>query len=145
MMIKIGPMKPLYTAVVTTKGGRKGYAEASDGKFKFNLGFPPELGGKGEGTNPEQLFAAGYGACFGSAIELAAKNAKAAVTEIWVTPHVSIGQAAEGGFQLAVALHVRLPGIPRPQAEEIVHAAHQICPYSRATRNNIEVALVVED
>jgi Ohr subfamily peroxiredoxin len=138
-------MAPLYTAVVTTKGGRSGYAEASDGHFKFNLGFPPELGGKGEGTNPEQLFAAGYGACFGSAIEGAAKKAKVPVTEVWVTPHVSIGKGADGGFQLAVALHVRLPGVPRAAAEAIVHAAHQNCPYSKATRNNIEVALVVED
>jgi osmotically inducible protein OsmC len=141
----LGGMKTLYTAVVTTKGGRGGYAEASDGKFKFNLGFPPELGGKGEGTNPEQLFAAGYGACFGSAIEGEAKKKKVSVGEIWVTPHVSIGKTPEGGFQLAVAMHVRLPGVPRATAEEIVGAAHQSCPYSKATRNNVEVALIVDD
>jgi Ohr subfamily peroxiredoxin len=138
-------MTPIYTAIATVKGGRGGHAETEDGKLKVDLALPKELGGNGNGTNPEQLFAAGYGACFGGALDLVARQQKTPLKEIWVTPHVTIGKDADGGFGIAVALHVRLPEVDRAAAEKLVQAAHQVCPYSKATRGNIEVKLVVED
>jgi len=138
-------MTPIYTAIATVKGGRGGHAETEDGKLKVDLAFPKELGGNGNGTNPEQLFAAGYGACFGGALDKVARERKRPLKEIWVTPHVSIGKDSDGGFSIAVELHVRLPEVDRATAEELTHAAHQVCPYSKATRGNIEVKLIVEN
>jgi lipoyl-dependent peroxiredoxin len=136
---------PIYTAVATAKGGRGGHAETEDGQIKVDLALPKELGGNGKGTNPEQLFACGYGACFGGALDLVARQQKTPLKEIWVTPHVTIGKDDTGGFGIAVALHVRLPEVDRATAETLVAAAHQVCPYSKATRGNIEVTLIVDD
>lgn len=137
-------MKVLYTAVATATGGRNGHAQTKDGVLKFNLGMPVALGGKGEAKpNPEQLFACGYAACFGSAIEMVAKKYQHTLKEIIVTAHVDIGQRAQGGFGLAVQLDVNLPGLPHAEAQKIAAEAHQVCPYSNAVHGNIDVALNV--
>ncbi len=138
-------MKPLYTAVATAEGGRNGHVRSSDGTLDLPVTMPKSLGGSGAaGTNPEQLFAAGYAACFGSALALVARTKKQAIEGVTITAHVTIGSTDTGGFGLAVELHASLPGVPRETAEGLVHAAHQVCPYSVATRGNIEVKLVVD-
>ena len=138
-------MKPLYTAEATAEGGRTGHVRSSDGIIDLDLRMPKSLGGPGgAGTNPEQLFAAGYSACFESALRLVARMKKVALDKGTVTAHVTIGSTDGGGFGLAVELHAAFPGHPREQIEELVHAAHQVCPYSVATRGNIEVKLVVD-
>ncbi|MBO7746816.1 organic hydroperoxide resistance protein [Paenibacillus sp. MWE-103] len=137
-------METLYTAIATAEGGRDGRVTSSDGVLDLNLTMPKELGGNGaEGTNPEQLFAAGYSACFHSALKLVARMQKVQHEGTDVTAHVSIGKAADGGFQLAAQLHVNIDGVSQETAEELVKAAHGVCPYSRATRGNIDVKLVV--
>lgn len=138
-------MKVLYEATATATGGRDGHTATDDGKVDFALSIPAALGGKGgDGTNPEQLFAAGYAACFLSAVKAAAGKHKVEVPEdAKVTSVVGIGRREDGGFGLAVRLTVELPGIERAQAEEVVRAAHEICPYSHAIRNNVEVDLGV--
>jgi osmotically inducible protein OsmC len=139
-------MKVLYTAQVTTVGGRQGRATASDGHLDVRLSIPEEMGGAGgDGTNPEQLFAAGYGACFQSALAVVARRAKVDMPETTITTRVSIGPNDEGGFILALALEVAMPGVNRAGAEEMVAQAHRVCPYSNATRGNIEVTLSVVD
>lgn len=133
-------MKPLYTAVVKAKGGRDGHVKSEDGIINLDVRTPKELGGTGgEATNPEQLFAAGYAACFGSALTLVLSQAKKkADTE--VTANVTIGKDEEdGGFMLAVKLDVSIDGLDREEAEEFVKKAHEVCPYSKATRGNISV------
>lgn len=139
--------KTLYTAVATTKGGRNGHSETADGTLKLDFASPKELGGTGKaGVNPEQLFACGYSACFGSAIELVAKQQHKNVKEIEVTAKVSLGPREKGGFQLSVDLDVRLPGVPRADAEALAAEAHnKICPYSNAIRGNVDVNLRVLD
>ncbi|MFF7632037.1 organic hydroperoxide resistance protein [Kitasatospora sp. NPDC008050] len=137
------PVKIAYTAVATAEGGRDGRVASSDGRLDVVVRPPKELGGSGEGTNPEQLFAAGYAACFQSALFVVARRAKADVTGCEVTAQVGIGPDAEGGYALAVELAVKLPGLPADQARQLVEAAHQVCPYSNATRGNIEVALSI--
>lgn len=139
-------MKPLYTAVATAHGGRTGHVRSSDGAIDLDLHMPKELGGPGgTGTNPEQLFAAGYAACFESALRLVARTKKVALaTTGGITAHVTIGATETGGFGLAVELHAAFPDVPREQLEQLVHAAHEVCPYSLATRGNIEVKLVVD-
>ena len=140
-------MQVLYTAQATATGGRAGKVESSDGVVKFDLSMPKSLGGtETPGTsNPEQLFAAGYAACFAGAVGLVARNAKVDVKGgVEVTSRVSIGKD-EGGLGLAVELTTRLPGVDRATAEKLVHEAHKVCPYSKATRNNIEVKLAVAD
>jgi osmotically inducible protein OsmC len=138
-------MKPLYTAVATADGGRNGRVRSSDGILDLPVTMPKSLGGSGApGTNPEQLFAAGYSACFGSALALVARTKKQPLEGATITAHVTIGSTDTGGFGLAVELHATLPGVPRETAEALVHAAHQVCPYSVATRGNIEVKLVVD-
>jgi Ohr subfamily peroxiredoxin len=138
-------MKPLYTAVATAEGGRTGHVRSSDGVLDLALSMPKSLGGPGgAGTNPEQLFAAGYSACFESALRLVARQKKHPLEKASITAHVTIGQTDGGGFGLAVELHAALPGVARELAEELVKAAHQVCPYSLATRGNIEVKLVVD-
>jgi lipoyl-dependent peroxiredoxin len=139
-------MQVLYTAQATATGGRAGKVESSDGVVKHDLSMPKSLGGsETPGTsNPEQLFAAGYAACFAGAVGLVARNAKVAVSSVEVTARVSIGKD-ESGLGLAAELATRLPGVDRETAEKLVHEAHKVCPYSKATRNNIEVKLSVVD
>ena len=136
--------QPLYTAVATTTGGRDGQVESSDGVLKAELSVPKEMGGPGKpGTsNPEQLFAAGYSACFAGALGFVANRDKVKLGPVKVTGHVTFGKD-DNGFRLAVQLDVNLPELDRTAAEKLVEEAHQICPYSRATRNNIEVKLVI--
>jgi len=130
----------LYTAVATARGdGRNGEVISSDGVIDEQLAVPKEMGGPGgERTNPEQLFAAGYAACFHSALQLVARRAKIELTESAVTVEVGIGKDGDG-FGLTVKLAAELPGLEQGQASELAAQAHQVCPYSRATRGNIEV------
>jgi Ohr subfamily peroxiredoxin len=137
-------MKVLYTAEATAWGGREGRVASSDGVLDMTLVVPKDLGGPGgEATNPEQLFAAGYAACFHSALKLVARAAKVDVSESAVTARVGIGANDAGGFGLQVELEAELAGVDRPVAEELVAKAHQVCPYSNATRGNVEVTLTV--
>ena len=140
-------MKVLYTAQAKANEGRDGHVESSDGFLKFDLTKPKGLGGseKPGTTNPEQLFACGYAACFAGAVKFVAQQKKVELSGVEVNSKVDIGLLEAGGLGLGVELAVRLPGIARPQAEELVQAAHQVCPYSRATRGNIEVKLSVLD
>ncbi|GAA3038280.1 organic hydroperoxide resistance protein [Streptosporangium longisporum] len=136
-------MSTLYTAIATANG-REGRAVSSDRRLDVALAPPKELGGSGEGTNPEQLFAAGYAACFASALQLVARRHEADVSEASVTAEVGLVPAGEG-FGLAVTLRVELPDALHGEAgTALVEAAHQVCPYSNATRGNIPVELVVE-
>jgi Ohr subfamily peroxiredoxin len=137
-------VKTLYVARATSTGaGRQGHVRSDDGVLDHDLGVPKELGGAGAaGTNPEQLFAAGYAACFHSALQLVARKEKIRVPGSSVTAEVGIGQAGEG-FGLAATLVVSLPDIEPEIAEKLVAAAHQVCPYSNATRGNIDVELKV--
>ncbi|MEU6067360.1 MULTISPECIES: organic hydroperoxide resistance protein [Streptomyces] len=137
-------MDALYTAVATATHGREGRAVTSDGKIDLKLAPPVELGGNGEGTNPEQLFAAGYAACFGSALGLVGRAAKVNVSDAAVTAEVGIGKQGEG-FALKVTLRIELPDtVDEATGRKLVEQAHQVCPYSNATRGNIEVDLVIE-
>jgi Ohr subfamily peroxiredoxin len=137
-------IKALYTATATATGGRDGRAVSSDRFLDVKLTTPRELGGQGgEATNPEQLFAAGYSACFIGALKFVASQKKQAFpADASITGKVGIGQIP-GGFGLEVELTISLPGIERTVAEELVAAAHQVCPYSNATRGNIDVRLIV--
>jgi Ohr subfamily peroxiredoxin len=137
-------MDALYTAVATATHGREGRAVSSDGRIDLKLAPPVELGGNGEGTNPEQLFAAGYAACFGSALGLVGRQAKVDVSDAAVTAEVGIGKQGEG-FGLKVTLRIELPDtVDEATGRKLIETAHQVCPYSNATRGNIEVDLVVE-
>ncbi|MFJ3227230.1 organic hydroperoxide resistance protein [Streptomyces sp. NPDC086783] len=137
-------MDALYTAVATATHGREGRAVSSDGRLDLQLAVPVQMGGNGEGTNPEQLFAAGYAACFASALGLVGRQAKVDVTEAAVTGEVGIGKQGEG-FGLAVTLRVELPeSVDAETGRKLVDQAHQVCPYSNATRGNIPVEIVVE-
>lgn len=136
--------KQLYTAHATAIGGREGSVKTDDGKLALDVALPPALGGKGgNGTNPEQLFAAGYAACFGSALSFVAQKQKVNIGQVQIDAHVTIGVLASGGFGLAVVLTATLPDLERAQAEALVAAAHEVCPYSNATRGNIQVELKV--
>ncbi len=137
-------MHVLYTAEAVAIGaGRAGEVRSSDGVIDEQLAIPKELGGPGgDATNPEQLFAAGYAACFNSAVTLVARQSKVELSSSSVTAKVGIGQQG-GGFGLTVTLRVDLPGVDKPVAEDIVAQAHMVCPYSNATRGNIEVELQV--
>ncbi|MBB5711184.1 organic hydroperoxide resistance protein [Sphingomonas xinjiangensis] len=134
-----------YTTRATSTGGRDGEARSEDGRFTAKLSTPKELGGAGgDGTNPEQLFAAGYSACFIGALKAAGAQLKLKVpAETTVTATVGIGPRSEGGFGITADLEVSLPGLERADAEKLVETAHQICPYSNATRNNVDVGLSV--
>ena len=138
------PEKILYETEVTATGGRDGKAASMDGLLSVSLSVPKSLGGPGgEGTNPEQLFAAGYAACFLGAVKLVARTRKIVPSgEPSVTAKVAMGPVPVG-YALAVELMVSLPGIEKPEAEGIVSGAHERCPYSNATRGNIEVRLTV--
>lgn len=137
-------IKALYTATATATGGRDGRAISSDGILDVKLSTPRELGGAGgEATNPEQLFAAGYSACFIGAIKFVASQSKKQIpADASITGKVGIGQIP-GGFGLEVELNINLPGLDQAEAEDLVAKAHQVCPYSNATRGNIEVRLNV--
>jgi osmotically inducible protein OsmC len=138
-------MKTLYTAVSTAHGGRDGHVRSSDGIVDLDLKTPKEMGGPGGvGTNPEQLFAAGYAACFESAMRVVARKQKKALTDAHVTAHVSFNVSDEGKYLLAVELHGKVEGLSREETDALMHAAHEVCPYSNATRGNIEVKLIVE-
>ena len=137
------PMTTLYTAVASATAGRDGKVTSDDGTLSLSLAVPKGLGGPGgPGTNPEQLFAAGYSACFGGALKLVAGQKKITTGPVTITAHVSIGKN-EGGFQIAVELEGKMPDVPRDQAMALMEAAHQVCPYSKATRNNVEVKVSV--
>lgn len=137
-------MTPLYTAsAVATGDGRNGHVQSTDGQLDLDVRIPKEMGGAGGATNPEQLFAAGYAACFHSALRVVAGAAKADVADSEVVADVSIGADDAGGFRLAVQLEVTLPAVDAEAARALVDQAHQVCPYSNATRGNIEVTLTV--
>ena len=137
-------MTPIYTATaVSTGDARNGHVQSSDGLIDADVRVPKEMGGAGGATNPEQLFAAGYAACFHSALQLVAGQVQADVTDSEVVADVSIGSNGAGGFGLAVQLEITLPAVERAVAEELVEKAHEVCPYSNATRGNVEVTLTV--
>ena len=140
-------MKTLYTATATaTDRGRNGHTRTDDGKLDLDLSMPEAMGGPGgDGTNPEQLFAAGYAACFANAMRSVARRGEReqVVEGASVTAHVDIGAIGGGRFGLAVRLDVDVPALGQGDAEELVAAAHERCPYSNATRGNIDVALAV--
>jgi Ohr subfamily peroxiredoxin len=143
-------MQPLYTAVVTVDPGQEGHARmsgharSSDGLLDLNLAFPAELGGTGQGTNPEQLLAAGYAACFQGALALVARQAGVDASQATVTSAVTLGRDPDdGGYAIAAKLTIGLPGVDREKSEQVVAQAHQLCPYSKAIRNNAEVELVI--
>ncbi|GAA5061705.1 organic hydroperoxide resistance protein [Nocardia callitridis] len=139
-------MKVLYTAeALATGDGRNGHARSTDGKIDVNLNAPESMGGSGVGTNPEQLFAAGYAACFHSALRLVGGKAKANIDDSAVGAKVSIGPNDAGGFELAVVLEVTLPNLSKDEAQQLADQAHQVCPYSNATRGNIDVQVVVAE
>ena len=133
----------LYTAEAHVTGGRaEGHGRTSDGALQVDLRLPKEMGGDGDGTNPEQLFAVGYAACFEGALGTVARRAKQETGDVAIDSKVSLITTEERGFSVAVELHVTLPAIAdSAEAVELVRAAHQVCPYSNATRGNIEVAL----
>lgn len=137
-------MESLYTTTaVATGDGRNGHVATIDGHLDTPVRTPKELGGTGEATNPEQLFAAGYAACFHSALKLVAAQAKADTTDSEVVADVSLGALADGGFGLVAHLEISLPEVDRETAEALVDRAHQVCPYSNATRGNMQVTLSV--
>jgi lipoyl-dependent peroxiredoxin len=134
----------VYTAEATATGGRDGHARTSDGRLDVGLDVPSELGGAGgPGTNPEQLFAAGYATCFQSALLRIASGRKLDLTGSQITARVGIGQISSGGFGLTAALDLDAPQIGREEAFDLMRRAHETCPYSRATRGNIDVELTV--
>ncbi|MEJ3404750.1 organic hydroperoxide resistance protein [Rathayibacter sp. YIM 133350] len=141
-------MNTLYTAeAISTGSGRNGHVRSDDGRVDLEMAIPKSMGGSGEGSNPEQLFAAGYAACFHSALHMVARSKKLDVSGSTVGGRVQIGPKADGevGFTLAVLLEVVLPGIDGDTAQQLADAAHEVCPYSNATRGNIEVTIAVSD
>jgi osmotically inducible protein OsmC len=137
-------VKVLYTAEATVTGGRdEGHARTSDGALDVQLRTPSELGGQGGGTNPEQLFAAGYAACFESALKTVARRRDGDADDVSIDSKVSLGPGEDRSFILAVQLDVTLSQLSGDDAADVVRAAHQVCPYSKATRGNIDVALSV--
>ncbi len=135
--------KPLYTARATATGGREGHAVSDDGILDLDLRPPKEMGGPGGATNPEQLFAAGYAACFQSALGVVGRRQGVDTSESTVEADVTIGTIGGGGYGLAVALRVAIPGVELAKVLALTEAAHQVCPYSNATRGNIDVTLAV--
>ncbi|WP_237225078.1 organic hydroperoxide resistance protein [Rothia nasisuis] len=138
-------MEPIYTTEALATGeGRNGHVRTVDGAFEANLAIPVEMGGSGKGLNPEQLFASGYAACFHSALQMVARMQKKNIEGSSVGAQVSIGKQGEG-FGLAVELEVIIPELPQDEAQALADAAHQVCPYSNATRGNIPVTVTVSD
>jgi Ohr subfamily peroxiredoxin len=143
---KTMPVDVKYTTTATATGGRDGRATTKDGALDVKLAVPKEMGGNGDGNNPEQLFAAGYSACFLGAMKAAASQDKSlprVPSDATVTATVGIGPRSEGGFGITAALEISLPGVDKAQAEALVQKAHYVCPYSNATRNNVDVKLTV--
>lgn len=137
-------MKTLYNTSVTATGGRDGHVKSDNGILELDVRTPKALGGKNDDfANPEMLFAAGYAACFDSALNLMIKKNKSAAGQTTVTAEVGIGPNDQGGFGLEVALQVNVPSVSLQEAQSLVEQAHQVCPYSNATRNNIDVSLQV--
>ena len=138
-------MRTLYSTKVTAVGGRSGTVRSEDGLLDLTLALPSGLGGKGGATNPEQLFAAGYAACFENAVIHVTRNKAAKVNDndITVVAEVGMSPNGNGGFALSVALDVAITGLDQATAEDIVQAAHAVCPYSNAVRGNIDVAITV--
>ena len=132
----------LYETKVTVTGGRNGHVRSADGLLDLDVRVPKEMGGSGGATNPEQLFAAGFAACFDSALNLIIRNTKVQTGTTTVEANVGIKKAGEG-FALFVTLNVNVPGVSEEQAKELVERAHEVCPYSNATRGNIDVTLQV--
>ena len=139
------PTRILYTAVATVEGGRSGLGRTPDGRLAVYLSVPKELGGDGgAGTNPEQLFALGYGACFHNALLGVARGLHLDTSDSTITARVGIGPTAHGGTGFAVTLDLHVPHVTRAEAEDLMRRAHERCPYSRATRGNIDVTLMVD-
>ncbi|WP_433685832.1 organic hydroperoxide resistance protein [Nocardia sp. CA-119907] len=136
-------MKVLYRAQAHVAGGRNGHASTTDGQLDLDLRQPKELGGDGAGANPEQLFAIGYAACFGTTLALIGQRSKLRADDAEIDSSVSLIPIDGGRFQLGVELQISLPSVAGDQAVDLVTAAHQVCPYSNATRDNIDVTLVV--
>ncbi|QTI69082.1 organic hydroperoxide resistance protein [Gordonia polyisoprenivorans] len=137
-------MKVLYTTdALATGDGREGHGRSGDGVLDVTLGLPTGMGGSGKGTNPEQLFAVGYAACYHNALRIVGRQAKADITDSAVGAQVTLGQTEEGDYQLAVILEVSLPNLDASTARELADQAHQMCPYSRATRGNIDVEVTL--
>jgi Ohr subfamily peroxiredoxin len=134
-------VKPLYTTRATATGGRSGRSTTSDGLLDVALAPPPEMGGPGGATNPEQLFAAGYAACFQSAMAVVGRREKVDTSASLVSVDVTIGLIGGGGYGLAVAINASIPGVDDETATKLVEGAHQVCPYSVATRGNVDVTL----
>ncbi|EST22512.1 organic hydroperoxide resistance protein [Streptomyces niveus] len=133
----------LYTAVATAENGRDGRVSSDDGQLDVTVNPPKSMGGSGAGTNPEQLFAAGYSACFQGALGVVARREKADISGSTVTARVSIGKTEAGGFGLEVELEASIPNVDAATAKDLLEKAHQVCPYSNATRGNIKVELSV--
>jgi Ohr subfamily peroxiredoxin len=139
------PVRILYTAEAIVEGGRNGRGRTTDGRLAVELSVPTELQGDGgPGTNPEQLFAVGYGACFHNALLSVARGRQLDMSDSTITARVGFGPTAVGGFGLAVALDLHAPHLTRAEAEEVMRRGHDRCPYSRATRGNIDVTLTVD-
>ncbi len=138
--------KIIYTAHAVATGGREGTAKTPDGKLSLKLDTPIEMGGKGDGTNPEEMFAVGYSACFIGALKFVAREQKIKLPDdLSIQSAVGFGPRANGarGFNIEVAMAISIPGMAHDKAEALVHDAHQVCPYSNATRGNVEVKLSV--
>ncbi|MGW2786068.1 organic hydroperoxide resistance protein [Streptomyces populi] len=133
----------MYVAEATAHGGRNGYVTSQDGQLELKVAMPPALGGDGNGTNPEQLFAAGFSACFHNALVMVGRRAGLDLSGSTVAAKVGIGPNKQRGYGLAVALSVSLPVLDADVAAKLVDAAHEVCPYSNATRGNIEVTIVL--
>ncbi|GAA2071434.1 organic hydroperoxide resistance protein [Microbacterium hatanonis] len=139
-------MDVIYTAEALATGeGRGGHVATKDGLLDTDLRIPKEMGGPGGGLNPEALFAAGYAACFHGALQAVAIGQKVKLEDTSVGSRVHIGPNGEGGFQLSVELEVVIPNLPHDEAQALADAAHQVCPYSNATRGNIDVTVTVSD
>ncbi len=134
------PTKIVYTASATTSGGRQGHAVSSDGILDLDLTAPKETGGPGTGTNPEQLFAAGYAACFNSALMMVAKKVELDASAARVRANIGFGPEGDS-FAITADLEVAIPGLELGQVQELAEAAHQVCPYSKATRGNVPVTV----
>ncbi|MEV6509516.1 organic hydroperoxide resistance protein [Streptomyces sp. NPDC051642] len=137
------PTKIMYVAEATAHGGRDGFVSSQDGQLALHVAMPPALGGDGNGTNPEQLFAAGYSSCFHNALVLVGRRAGFDLTGSTVAAKVGIGPNKQRGYGLAVALSVSLPILDQGIAAKLVDAAHEVCPYSNATRGNIDVTILL--
>lgn len=137
-------MKTMYRIAATATDGRNGHVKSENGVLDLEVRMPKALGGANDDyANPEMLFAAGYAACFDSALNLIIRKSKVSAGTTTVTAHVSLGQIENGGFGLAAELHANIPGVTLEEATTLIEKAHQVCPYSNATRGNMEVTLTV--